>query len=116
MALHLNEEQLLRHCLESVPVDSVELVVSSLTDTYLKRLLALLAKGMTSSCHLEFYLKWSLALLNTHGAMIQAHAVEFLSTLRSLQKSLALHYHDLARVYVFADAFYVYGSIFCLYR
>ncbi|RHY31289.1 hypothetical protein DYB32_003624 [Aphanomyces invadans] len=98
MALHLNEELLLRLCLESVPVESIPLVAQALTDTYLKRLMALLAKGLTDSPHLEYYLTWSLAILNAHGPIIDAHSVEFLSTLRALQKSLVTHFNDLSRV------------------
>ncbi|KAH9090244.1 hypothetical protein LEN26_018928 [Aphanomyces euteiches] len=98
MALHLNEEALLRLCLESVPAESIALVAQSLTDTYLKRLIALIAKGLGESPHLEYYLTWSLAILNAHGPIIEAHSVEFLSTLRALQKSLVIHFNDLSRV------------------
>ncbi|KDO23505.1 hypothetical protein SPRG_11427 [Saprolegnia parasitica CBS 223.65] len=98
MSLHLNEEPLIRLCLESVPNDSIVLVAQSLTDTYLKRLLTLLAKGLGESPHLEFYLSWSLAILNAHGPMLQAHSVEFLSTLRALQKSIVIHFSELSRV------------------
>lgn len=98
MALHLNEEDLIGRCIESVPIASVALVAQALKDVYLKRLLALLAKRMATSPHLEFYLQWSLAVLNAHGAKLRDDPTEFLATFRALQKSIAHHLSDLAKV------------------
>jgi len=98
MSLHLNEEDLIRKCLESVPVENIPLVAQALKDTYLKRLLELLGKRLQASPHIEYYLRWSLAILNSHGPMLREHSTEFLGTLRALQKSLAIHFTDLSRV------------------
>lgn len=101
MALHLNEEPLMEKCLEATPVTDVALVAQSLQgEVYVKRLLALLAKRLDASPHLEFYLQWSLALLHAHGSKMREDSTTFLATLRALQKSLARHLHDLANVYV----------------
>ena len=100
MSLHLNEEDLIAQCVEGVPLESIALVAGALKDTYLKRLLMLVAKRIDASPHLEFYLQWSLAVLNAHGAKLRNESTEFLATLRSLQKSIAHHVHDLAKVYV----------------
>ncbi|KAJ0397462.1 hypothetical protein ATCC90586_000251 [Pythium insidiosum] len=98
MSLHLNEEDLMQRCVESVPVQSIPLVAKSLKDVYLQRLLALLAKQLDQSPHLEFYLQWSLALLNTHGTTMRDESAPFLTTLRALQKSIARHLNDLAKI------------------
>lgn len=102
MALHLNEEHMMEKCVEGTPVSSVPLVVRALQgEAYVKRLLALLAKKMDASPHLEFYLQWSLAVLNAHGAKMRADSSSsFLATLRALQKSVARHLTDLAKLYV----------------
>ncbi|KAI9920873.1 hypothetical protein PsorP6_001750 [Peronosclerospora sorghi] len=103
MSLHLNEEPLIARCVEAVPLASIPLVAQTLRGKmYLTRLLQLLAKRIESSPHLEFYLQWSLAVLNTHGQTLydsSSHAT-YLPTLRSLQKSIARHLQDLAKMYV----------------
>ncbi|ETM99384.1 hypothetical protein PPTG_18846 [Phytophthora nicotianae INRA-310] len=102
MALHLNEEPLIARCVEGVPIASIPLVAQTLRgDMYLQRLLQLLAKRMERSPHLEFYLQWSLAVLNTHGQTLRddpSSSATCLPTLRSLQKSIARHLQDLAKI------------------
>ncbi|TDH70720.1 hypothetical protein CCR75_004241 [Bremia lactucae] len=102
MALHLNEEPLIARCVEGVPVESIPLVAQTLRgELYLQRLLQLLAKRMERSPHLEFYLQWSLAVLNSHGQTLRddpASSATCLPTLRSLQKSIARHLQDLATI------------------
>lgn len=98
MALHMNEEDLIQRCVEGVPLASITLVVQSLKDVYLKRLMELLAKKIDASPHLEFYLQWSLALLNTHGTKLRDEPSDFMATLRALQKSIARHLNDLAKI------------------
>lgn len=102
MALHLNEEPLIARCVEGVSVASIPLVAQTLHgEMYLQRLLQLLAKRMEHSPHLEFYLQWSLAVLNTHGQTLRddpSNSGTCLPTLRSLQKSIARHLQDLAKI------------------
>ncbi|KAK1934325.1 Periodic tryptophan protein 2 [Phytophthora citrophthora] len=103
MALHLNEEPLIARCVEGIPIASIPLVAQTLRgEMYLQRLLQLLAKRMERSPHLEFYLQWSLAVLNTHGQTLRddpSSSTTCLPTLRSLQKSIARHLQDLAKMY-----------------
>uniref|UniRef100_A0AAV1TXW6 Small-subunit processome Utp12 domain-containing protein n=1 Tax=Peronospora matthiolae TaxID=2874970 RepID=A0AAV1TXW6_9STRA len=102
MALHLNEEPLIARCVEGVPLANIPLVAQTLRgETYLQRLLQLLAKRMECSPHLEFYLQWSLSVLNTHGQTLRddsCSSATCLPTLRSLQKSVAHHLQDLAKI------------------
>ncbi|TYZ61160.1 hypothetical protein PybrP1_012376 [[Pythium] brassicae (nom. inval.)] len=98
MSLHLNEEDLIARCVESVPPASIALVAQALKDSYLKRLLQLLAKRIDASPHLEFYLQWSLAVLNAHGAKLRDDPGDFLATFRALQKSVTHHLTDLAKI------------------
>lgn len=100
MSLHLNEEALIEACVEGVPTESIALVAQALKDVYLKRLMQLLAKRIDKSPHLEFYLQWSLAVLNAHGAKLRDDPSDFLTTFRALQKSIAHHLSDLAKMYV----------------
>lgn len=98
MSLHLNEEDLIERCLESVPVENIVLVAQALKHTYVKRLLALIAKRIDQSPHLEFYLQWSLAILNSHGGHVNEQSSEYITTLRAMQKSLSHQLSDLARM------------------
>ncbi|DAZ99051.1 TPA: hypothetical protein N0F65_010937, partial [Lagenidium giganteum] len=98
MSLHLNEEDMIEKCVETVPVASIVLVAPSLKDTYLRRFLQFVAKRLDKSPHLEFYLQWCLAVLNAHGAKLRDESGEFMSTLRALQKSLAHHLNDLSKI------------------
>ncbi|KAL4176325.1 hypothetical protein KRP22_001277 [Phytophthora ramorum] len=102
MALHLNEEPLIARCVEGVPLANIPLVAQTLRgEMYLQRLLQLLAKRLEKSPHLEFYLQWSLAVLNTHGQTLRddpSSSATCLPTLRSLQKSIARHLQDLAKI------------------
>lgn len=105
MSLHLNEQRWIQHVVEHIPLESIELVVESAlvggtvsNMQYINRLLEFLALKLESSCHIEYYLHWSLTLLRTHGSTLQRHSRESLATFRSLQKSLSVHLQDLSQL------------------
>eukprot|EP00899_Mesostigma_viride_P002377 jgi/Mesvir1/1213/Mv17699-RA.2 len=60
IAFRLNEEPLLRRCVEAVPVDAVAMTAQAVPVVYLGRLLQLLADALAESAHLEFVLRWCL--------------------------------------------------------
>jgi periodic tryptophan protein 2 len=98
MSLHLNEKDLIIEALESPPLDSLQLVIRSLPNTYLQRLLDIIAERLGESPHVEYYMSWVVHLLSFHGSFIQANVSGFMRTLRALHKSINIQKADLSRV------------------
>ena len=90
MSLHLNEKELIVQCIEAPPMETLQLVISTLPNTYLQRLLDVLAERLDVSPHIEFYMRWIVNILSYHGAYIQGNYTAFLRTLRALHKSMIL--------------------------
>lgn len=66
MALKLNEVNLLQEIVEQIPHNQIELVLDSLPDAFVKRTAEFIVK-MLNTPHIEFYLKWTCALLRKFG-------------------------------------------------
>ena len=124
LALHLNEAGLIREAVEAPPAGTVPLIAGTIPLAFLSRLLeffaARLAPGpaggdvsssgsgsgnasssaaaLGSSPHLEFYLTWALALLQSHGRALRERSTLFCGQLRSLQRSLLGHKESLGRL------------------
>ncbi|XP_018785089.1 PREDICTED: periodic tryptophan protein 2 homolog [Bactrocera latifrons] len=95
MSLKLNEPHLIYMVLEKIPRNDIKLICSTLPETFAPALLQILARGLQTSRHLEFYLEWCTGLLTTHGNksdLLQHHA------LLSLQESLSQKYESLNRI------------------
>nr|XP_014091332.1 periodic tryptophan protein 2 homolog [Bactrocera oleae] len=95
MSLKLNEPHLIYMVLEKIPRNDIKLICSTLPETFAPSLLQILARGLQTSTHLEFYLEWCTGLLTTHGnksELLQHHA------LLSLQESLSQKYESLNRI------------------
>lgn len=74
---------------------AVQLICSTLPETFAHSLLLTIARGLQTSTHLEFYLNWCCSLLATHGNksdLLQHHG------LLSLQESLSQKYESLNRM------------------
>ena len=67
MALKLNENNLIQEVIEQVPHRDIQLVSLSLPDEFAHRTLKFVSKMVTSSQHIEFYLKWANTILNQIG-------------------------------------------------
>jgi periodic tryptophan protein 2 len=66
MALKLNEINLIQEIVEQIPHSQIDLVLSSMPETFVHRTADFIAK-MLNSNHIEFYLKWTCSLLNKFG-------------------------------------------------
>jgi periodic tryptophan protein 2 len=66
MALKLNEANLLQEIVEQIPHTQIELVLESLPEAFVKSTSEFIAK-MLNTPHIEFYLKWTCALLRKFG-------------------------------------------------
>lgn len=98
MAIHLNEFALVKQVLEETPYASIAHVVRALSTNELERLLHFVAKVMDDSPHIEFYLQWSLQLLETHGMYLDRHRNTFLRSFRALHKAIQTRYDDIKTV------------------
>lgn len=97
-ALRLNEEPLVIQVLEKIPSLSIEIVVDSLADNYIDKLMSFIAIQIEKSAHLEFYLNWSRSILYKHGNRIKQRSLAKMSILCNLEKSLNKKFEDLAKM------------------
>ncbi|XP_036334359.1 periodic tryptophan protein 2 homolog [Rhagoletis pomonella] len=95
MSLKLNEPHLIYMVLEKIPHKDIKLICSTLPETFAQPLLLVVARGLQTSTHLEFYLNWCCSLLTTYGNksdLLQHHG------LLPLQESLSQKYELLNRI------------------
>ena len=88
MSLRLNNKSLLRKAYESVPFETIPLIVRELPRVYLGRLLMLVAQQMENGPHLEFALRWLGEILSIHGRYIKEKHGEFASELRAVLRGV----------------------------
>src|ERR1700761_5079281 len=88
MAFRLNDRSLLRHAYESVPFETIPLIVRELPRVYLGRLLMLVAQQMENSPHLEFALRWLGEILSIHGRYIKEKHGSFAAELRAVLRGV----------------------------
>lgn len=74
----------------------VELIVETLPQKYVEKLIVIIAGHLESSRHLEFYLLWAQNLLTIHGPSIKGH--QSLPALLTLEKSLKRKYEQLSKM------------------
>lgn len=91
MSIKLNETNLIKEVIESVPSNQIELCTLSFADVYIEKLLTFVANSLESSQHFQFYLLWTKSLI-TKCKNIP------LPLLVALQKNLMRKYNDLSRI------------------
>ena len=87
-SLQLGEVDLIRKAIGYVPPASIELVCRSIDVRLLADFLRFLADEIAYSRHIEFYLRWSGALLNFFGPYLQADGVPYQASLRALIRAI----------------------------
>lgn len=97
-ALRLNERALLARVVELVPVASLSVLVSTLPDIYIDKLLSFIATQLERSAHVHFYLLWTQAILYQHGARMKSRAHEKLAVLCALEKAMTKKFDDLSKM------------------
>lgn len=102
LSLHLNEAATIHRAVEAPPADVVPLLVSLVPPVFLSRLLDVvggrLAPGTAGSPHLEYYLRWALALMQCHGRLIRDKPLLFAAPLRAVHKAIVAHRDTIARM------------------
>lgn len=97
-ALRLNEEALIALVLEKIPYLSIDIIVSTIPETYIDKLLSFISTQLESSAHLEFYLTWSQFILYKHGNQLKQRAISKMGVLCNLEKALTKKYEDLSKM------------------
>ena len=97
-AFRLNEEALCTFVLEKIPHDTIDVVVDSLPDVYVDRLLAFISTKLDKSAHLEFYLLWSQAIIYKHANRIKQRSYKNMAVLCNLEKSLTKKFEDIGKM------------------
>jgi len=101
LSLHLNEAATIHRAVEAAPADVVPLLASLVPPVFLSRLLdftaAQLSPGTAGSPHLEFYLRWALALMQCHHRVIKEKPLVFSGPLRAVHKAVVAHRDTIAR-------------------
>jgi periodic tryptophan protein 2 len=95
MAIHLNEFALIKNVLESTPYHAIAAVVRTVGPEQLERLLQVVGKVLEDSPHIEFYLQWSLEILQTHGKYMDRNRASFMRAFRALHKAVSTKHADL---------------------
>lgn len=98
MALRLNEKEVIREVLEQVPASNVPLLVKDAPTKYIEKMLQFVAEEFEGTRHIEFYLKWTLAILSHHGPFVKENSTELMSVLNLLLKNLTRKSEDLGKV------------------
>ncbi|XP_045109366.1 periodic tryptophan protein 2 homolog [Portunus trituberculatus] len=98
MAVRLNINTLKQEVIETIPVQSINVVVSNLTQLYVEGVLAYIAEAIESTRHIGLYSHWATALVTSHGNNLKTRSPQIMSVLNGLQKSLVLHHTNLSKV------------------
>ncbi|KAK3923293.1 Periodic tryptophan protein 2-like protein [Frankliniella fusca] len=103
MAVKMNEQDLIREVVETIPVASVELTVSSMPPVYQVRALKFVAASLESTRHIDFYLQWSTFLLNSLSPGLlrdrgSTTYTQLLPVLLTLQKALTRKHEELGKI------------------
>jgi periodic tryptophan protein 2 len=86
MAFRLNEKTLLQRVFEAIPVSDVPLVVKSIPDVYLARMVRLIVLQAERGPHLEFCMKWLDAVMSSWGRTMRERRTEFAAEVRSITR------------------------------
>lgn len=98
MALKLNEMKLTREVYETIPPESVVVVVNTIASAYVGRVLNFIVSQIDTTPHIEFHLKWIEAIFYEHGTLLQKRTPSTVSVLRAVQKSVGRRFEDLSKL------------------
>jgi periodic tryptophan protein 2 len=97
-SLRLNELALITYVFEKIPRNSIDLVVDSMSEIYIDKLMAFIGNQIERSAHLEFYLVWTKTILYRHGLKIKQRSIAKYDILCNLEKSLVKKFEDLKKM------------------
>ena len=90
MSFRLSDTNLIRKSYESIPFQSIELLVRDLPRVYLAPLLRFIGSEMDggNSPHLEFHLRFLSSVLAVHGRFIKEHQGQYAAELRGVMRGV----------------------------
>lgn len=97
-SFRLNEEALCALCIESIPFEFIDIIVDSLSDVYVDKLLAFISNRIEKSAHLEFYLLWSQSILYKHANRLKLRVMNNMGVLCNLEKALTKKFEDIGKM------------------
>jgi periodic tryptophan protein 2 len=99
IALHLTDLELTVEVCEAIAPDTIATVVEAMPPALVPRLVTCIAQGLEASVHLDLWLRWSLAALQTHGIWLRRHiaSAAILPTVRALYKAVVSHAEALSK-------------------
>jgi len=95
MSFRLNDNDILREVIESVPHTEIEELSKFMPLIFVEKLLRYVADRLDNSTHLHFYLLWLRHLLLHHGPALKKNSTKLFATLTHLQKSLTKKSDDI---------------------
>ena len=98
MALKLNEANLIQQVYETIPPESVAIVVRTTASSYIERLMHFIVGQVEASPHIQFHVKWIEAVLYNHSATLQNRSPGSVSVLRAVQKTIGGKFDDLSKL------------------
>ncbi len=87
-SLNLNEGLLCQLVFESIPHDTIDIVINTLNHEYIDKLLTLIASRLDNTKHIDFYLIWLLDVLYKNASRLRFNLVKHVAIMCSLEKSL----------------------------
>ena len=97
MALHLGMGDVLKLAVDAVEISAIELVIKSLDVRMMQNLMKFLAEEMVKSVHIEFYLRWCLAILKTYASVFEKGSMQITECMRVMIRAISIH--EVNRVY-----------------
>jgi periodic tryptophan protein 2 len=88
MSFRLNSKPLSKQIFESVPVGDITIVVKSLPEVYLSKLIRLVVVETEAGPHLEFGLKWLEAIMTSWGRLMKDRKIEFAPEMRAITRAV----------------------------
>eukprot|EP01038_Epipyxis_sp_PR26KG_P014178 gene14178-19024_t len=100
MALHLGERELIKKAFDSVPMDSIELVVKSVDPRMMKDALKFIAEELVYSRHIEYYLRWCWEMLRIFGNVLQSNSLSMMhmESVRALIRAISVHEKEILKM------------------
>ncbi|KAJ3195125.1 hypothetical protein HK101_001036 [Irineochytrium annulatum] len=98
MAFRLGERAMVEIVYSETPHTEIPVVVKSLPQKYLGRLLAFLVEQVDKNPNFHFNLLWCNSVTRYHGQYLKDHSQEFASVLRGLVKAISKIYESLSKV------------------
>lgn len=100
VALHLGEKEIIKKTIESIGINSINLVLKTLDKKLLKLLIEIISEELLNSRYLEYYLQWIVSILTIFGQYLNNNNENLLiiESLRSVLRGLNQHEKEIMKI------------------